>query len=88
MRMLTLLVCFVSYNGLGPAAGEVLGDSIQSNRTMRHLILKNNCFNSTACFSICVGVVENLAMQRIVLDDNPIGEAGANAVMQVGEGND
>lgn len=78
----TLTYLDLSCNGMGYAAGEVLGDSIMENRTLKTLLLANNNFTSTSCISICVGVAENLAMKTLSLDENPIGVMGGKIMMQ------
>jgi len=79
----TLTYIDLSYNGLGQAAGEVLGDSLLTNKTLQYLDLTNNNINHSACFTICVAVQENFAMKELLLSENPIGELGAKALMQI-----
>lgn len=73
----------ISCNGLGWAAGEVLGDALMENRTLQTLIASNNNFSSTSIMSICIGIAENIAMKRVDLNENPIGIAGARAILQL-----
>ena len=73
----------ISCNGLGWAAGEVLGDALMENRTLQTLITSNNNFSSSSIMSICIGIVENLAMRHVSLNENPIGIAGARAILQL-----
>ena len=73
----------ISCNGLGWAAGEVLGDALMENRTLQTLIASNNNFSSSSIMSICIGIVENLAMRHVSLNENPIGIAGARAILQL-----
>lgn len=79
----TLTELDLSHNGLGWAAGEALGDAIMENRTMKRLILCNNNFTSSATLSVCVGIAENFNMKFVNLNENPIGEAGVKAIMQI-----
>lgn len=79
----TLTYLDLSYNGLGSAGGEVLGASLLENKTLHTLVIKNNNITSTACVSLCIGAGQNRAMTRLVLDENPIGEKGARAVMNL-----
>lgn len=79
----TLTFLDLSYNGMGSAAGEALGDSIAYNKSLKTLIISNNNLNGCACFTICVGVQENFAMKYLCMDENPIGELGAKAMLQI-----
>jgi Ran GTPase-activating protein (RanGAP) involved in mRNA processing and transport len=79
----TLTFLDLSYNGMGSAAGEALGDSIAYNKALKTLIIKNNNLNGCSCFTICVGVQENYAMKYLCMDENPIGELGAKALLQI-----
>lgn len=79
----TLLHLDLSYNGLGQSAGEYLGEALQDNQTLQTLMLESNQFNGTAVYCICVGILENTSLTRISLDKNPIGEFGANSIIQV-----
>jgi len=73
----------LSYNALGREAGEALGGALLTNRTLRDLNIANNSLNFSACFAICVGVEENLSMQQLILDGNPVGEGGGQVLMQI-----
>ncbi len=79
----TITYLDLNNNGLGYAAGEVLGDAILENRTLQTLLVNNNNLTSTAVCSICSGVVENLALKHLEMNENPIGGIGAKIVMQV-----
>jgi hypothetical protein len=79
----TLTYLDLSFNGLGPQAGEYIGDALQHNHTIETLLLENNQLNGSAVYCICVGVMENTSLTRISLDKNPIGEFGAKSVVQV-----
>jgi Ca2+-binding EF-hand superfamily protein len=79
----TLTFLDLSYNGLGNDAGELMGDSLMQNRVLRTLLLANNNFGSVAAFTLAVGVIDNPCIRRLNIDENPIGVAGAAAVMQV-----
>ena len=79
----TLTLLDLSYNGLGTAAGEVLGASLLENKTLQTLVIKNNNITSTACVSLCIGLGQALAMREIFLDENPVGEKGAKAIMNL-----
>lgn len=71
------------YNSLGHDGGQALGNSLMENRTLKTLLISNNNLNSTACFVICIGVEQNLALKYVNMDENPIGEAGARCLMHV-----
>jgi hypothetical protein len=45
------------------------------------LLVAHNSIDSTACVTICAGVLENECLSKIVMDGNPIGEEGAKALM-------
>lgn len=64
----------LSYNSFGHDGGLALGDAIISNRTLKTLLISNNGIDATACFTICVGVIENLALTKLSLNGNPIGK--------------
>ena len=53
------------------------------NGTLKFLNLSSNNINASACFTISVGIIESKALQRVIMDCNPIGEAGAQALMIV-----
>jgi hypothetical protein len=59
------------------------GDSLMQNRTLRTLLMQNNNFGSVAAFTLDVGVIDNPCIRRLNIDENPIGVAGAAAIMQV-----
>eukprot|EP01038_Epipyxis_sp_PR26KG_P006330 gene6330-8716_t len=79
----TITYLDLSSNGLGWAAGEVMGDSILENKVLKTLIVSNNNFTSTSCLSICVGMTQNLAMKSVNINENPIGPIGAKTIMQI-----
>lgn len=47
------------------------------------LLLTHNGINSSAAFALAIGMMECRSLRRVALDDNPIGEAGARALMAV-----
>jgi Ran GTPase-activating protein (RanGAP) involved in mRNA processing and transport len=73
----------ISYNSLGIAGGEMLGMALLSNHCLRTLLISNNNINSTACFTICVGIEENYSLEYVNMDSNPIGVMGAKILMQI-----
>jgi len=73
----------ISYNAFGRDGGRELGRALLSNRTLTHLDVSANNLEGTAIFCICVGLIENKFMRRLILDGNPIGSLGAKAVMQI-----
>ena len=73
----------ISFNSLGKEGGEMLGDSILDNKTLLTLKISNNSLNSTACFTICVGIEENFVLREVALNDNPIGIFGAKALLEI-----
>ena len=66
----------LSYNSFGHHGGMALGDALIDNRSIKHLSIANNNIDASACFTICIGIQENLALLNVVMDGNPIGEAG------------
>ena len=50
------------------------GNAILSNQTLRTLILSSNGIESRACFTICMGIIENNSIKKVCLDGNPIGK--------------
>jgi hypothetical protein len=79
----TLTYLDLSYNSLGAEGGKTLGDALIDNRSISELFVCNNNITAVACFTICIGIQENLALTHVAMDGNPIGEAGAKALMQV-----
>lgn len=73
----------LSDNSLNAEGGKTLGEALIDNRSIKRLIVCNNGITASACFTICVGVQENLALQYLSVDGNPIGEAGAKALMLI-----
>ena len=73
----------LSYNSLAFDGGEALGDALLENTTLQYLNVASNNLNASATFTISTGIIENKALTRVILDNNPIGEAGASALMQV-----
>mmetsp|Transcript_16332 Transcript_16332/g.30488 ORF Transcript_16332/g.30488 Transcript_16332/m.30488 type:complete len:1463 (-) Transcript_16332:187-4575(-) len=71
------------YNSLGHDGGQALGNSLMENRTLKTLLISNNNLDSTACFVLCIGIEQNLALKYVNMDENPIGEAGARSLMYV-----
>ena len=53
------------------------------NKVLKTLIVSNNGFTSSSIMCICTGIAENLAMRYVNLDENPIGAAGAKAILQL-----
>lgn len=77
----TLTFLDLSCNGLGPIAGEILGDALISNKTLRTLLVNNNQFTASATVSICIGITENFSLRRIEMNENPIGMLGGKMIM-------
>ena len=73
----------LSDNSLNAQGGKALGEALIGNRSIKRLLICNNGITASACFTICVGVIENLALQYLGIDGNPIGEAGAKALMLI-----
>ncbi|CAM9213873.1 unnamed protein product, partial [Ectocarpus fasciculatus] len=73
----------ISYNSLGSDGGKTLGDALIDNRSISELHIGNNNITAVACFTICIGIQENLALTHVSMDGNPIGEAGAKSLMQI-----
>lgn len=79
----TLTHLDLSYNSFGAEGGKALGDALIDNRSIKELLIANNNITAVACFTICIGIQENLALRYVSVNGNPIGEAGAKALMQV-----
>lgn len=79
----TITYLDLNNNGLGYQAGELLGDAIMENRTLRTLLVSGNNLTTTACICICIGIVQNFALTRVEMNENPIGEVGVRMIMQV-----
>ena len=50
------------------------GDAILTNQTLKTLILSNNGIESRACFTLCMGIIENSSIKKVCLDGNPVGK--------------
>lgn len=79
----TLTYLDVSYNTIGTDGGNTLGRALLTNKCLKKLIIKNNMIDPVACFTICVGARETSSLKYLDLDGNPIGEAGARALMTI-----
>jgi Ran GTPase-activating protein (RanGAP) involved in mRNA processing and transport len=79
----TLTYLDLSYNSLAQDGGIMLGMSIEDNHALETLIIANNAIDAIACFTICVGIISNLTLKKVVFDGNPIAEQGARALMLV-----
>lgn len=80
----SLLYLDLSYNGLGNKAGEILGQSLQSQVcNLRHLKLTNNAIGGSASLVIAMALIENRLLSYVDLDENPIGVFGSHALMQI-----
>ncbi len=64
----------LSYNSFSHEGGMALGDALIDNRSIKFLSVANNNIDASACFTICIGIQENLALLNVVMDGNPIGE--------------
>ena len=73
----------ISFNAFGTEGGEALGDALMENVSLKYLNVASNGITASACFTISTGCIENQALHRLIMDNNPIGEAGANAIMIV-----
>ena len=78
-----LLHLDLSYNSFGARGGERLGAALIYNQTIEKLNIRNNNINSTACFTICMGILENKSLRSVCFDGNPIGEFGARVLMEL-----
>jgi len=79
----TLTYLDLSYNSLAQDGGIMLGVAIEDNHALETLIIANNAIDAIACFTICVGIISNLTLKKVVFDGNPIAEQGARALMLV-----
>lgn len=79
----TLTHLDLSYNALGQDGGKVLGDSLLDNKSVQRLLLDNNNIDGIGCFVICTAVQENHGLRYLSLSGNPVGEAGAKALIMV-----
>lgn len=77
----TLTYLDLSYNSLGNAGGIALGCALQENRTLKTLLIVSNSIDAMACVTIVAGALENVSLEYINFDGNPIGEDGAKAIM-------
>jgi Ran GTPase-activating protein (RanGAP) involved in mRNA processing and transport len=73
----------LSDNSLNAVGGKALGEALINNRSIKRLLICNNGITAAACFTICIGVQENHALEHLSVDGNPIGEAGAKALMLI-----
>eukprot|EP00602_Paraphysomonas_sp_CaronLab_P006212 CAMPEP_0185022528 /NCGR_PEP_ID=MMETSP1103-20130426/5232_1 /TAXON_ID=36769 /ORGANISM="Paraphysomonas bandaiensis, Strain Caron Lab Isolate" /LENGTH=1416 /DNA_ID=CAMNT_0027554633 /DNA_START=142 /DNA_END=4389 /DNA_ORIENTATION=+ len=73
----------VSFNALGREGGQALGTSLLDNATLRTLLINNNNIDAFGCFVICAGIEQSLGLRKVCMDENPIGEHGAKALMNV-----
>lgn len=71
----------LSYNALSSRGGIALGEALSLNRTLQTLYISNNSIDSVACLPLCVGILENTALEYVCFDGNPIGEGGSRALM-------
>jgi Ran GTPase-activating protein (RanGAP) involved in mRNA processing and transport len=71
----------LSYNALGVSGGIALGDALQDNKVLRHLLVANNSLDSVATMVICAGILENANLEYVCFDENPIGQQGAMVLM-------
>ena len=53
---------------------SLIGDAILTNQTLKTLILSNNGIESRACFTLCMGIIENSSIKKVCLDGNPVGK--------------
>lgn len=73
----------ISFNAFSTDGGEALGDALMENVSLKYLNVASNGITASACFTISTGIIENQALHRVIMDNNPIGEPGANAIMIV-----
>lgn len=71
----------VSFNGLGPRAGELIGHGLASHGTLRELVISNNSLDPRACMVICAALLENTTLVRLNMDANCLGQLGAFGIM-------
>ena len=79
----TLTYLDLSYNSIGSDGGCTLGRALLTNKSLIEIHLKNNMIDPVGCFTICVGARETTSLRILNLDGNPIGEAGARALMTI-----
>ena len=79
----TLTFLDLSYNSLAQDGGIALGVALEYNKTLETILIANNNIDAVACFTICVGVISNHHLKKIVFDGNPIAEQGARALMLI-----
>ena len=60
-----------------------MGRALLTNKSLIEIHLKNNMIDPVGCFTICVGARETTSLRILNLDGNPIGEAGARALMTI-----
>ena len=60
----TLTYLDLSSNSIGKSGGEILGAAILSNKILKVLLLSNNGIESRACFTLCMGIIENKSLTK------------------------
>lgn len=78
-------LCYLdlSYNCIGGAGGEMLGDALHLHRTLKTLKVASNNINARGSYVLISGVRSCSSLQELDLSNNPIGEVGATAVMNL-----
>lgn len=71
----------LSYNALGSEGGKALGGALTSNHTLKSLLVNNNNIDACASFTLIVSAQESSSLEILNMDENPIGEIGARAIM-------
>jgi len=66
-----------------PIQGEVLGNSLFYNKTLRWLNLRNNQITPRAAYTIAMAVRHKQQLDYLNLLENPIGYAGGRAAMGI-----
>ena len=79
----TLTYLDISYNSIGSEGACTLGRALLTNNKLMELHIQNNLIDPVGCFTICVGARETSALRFLNLDGNPVGEAGARALMTI-----
>ena len=63
----TVVYLDLSSNSLGRDGGEALGAALFHNKVLKTLLLSNNGIESRACFTLCMGIIENTALKKGIL---------------------
>ncbi|XP_067685283.1 leucine-rich repeat-containing protein 74B-like [Haliotis asinina] len=84
----TLEVLDLSWNGFGSTGAESLEQALQVNTTLKALDLTNNRINCQAALKLALGLKKNFGLETLVLNLNPLGDSGVEAILKAVETHD